>query len=248
MSRSFRAGFALALAAVALPVAPAMATPGGSVTDRVLADAAKYGVDARTLLDREIQTKGMPKMTVGRLLSLADGAQTRSGPAGTPEIQAGTINHFALTSGVDAPAPYSSVTAVSVPATPIPVAVVPATPVTSEMFVPVPNGPAVRISGSGFTGGHIVGGRLAGASTDTGGPDGLWLSGRSNETLISDSAIEFVGRVMAYANGRFCIGTYCFGFGFVSGLGTAAYDSPVALPALPAVPAPSLPGSVVLPS
>lgn len=221
MSRRFRAGIVLALAAVAVPVSPAAAAKP-SVADRVLADAAAHGIDARPLLARTVMVAGR-RMAVAQAVEVLGGARTASGPAGTPEVQINRIAHGAVTYGPGAQPPYHTVLASPTPALPGVSQWAPATPVTHPVDVAVYGGRPMIVRGSGFIGGHTVGGPAISLSTDTSGPNGFWLSGLHEEGSIADTAIDYAGHTTGFGNLVECYGSFCVGMGWIFGNGTAVY-------------------------
>jgi hypothetical protein len=233
-----RAAFGLVVAAVVLPVAPASAA--SDLTESVLAKARAGGVDASPLLARKV-TIGSHTMTVRALLdSVPSAGQRATGPAGTPEVQAGDVLHFAINFGFDVPRVYTVSQSAVVPATPsafVPVAP-PSNPVIGPSVFAEWGGPLVQVKGSGYPVGlHVVGGPLTNASPAEGAPNGdpVWLSGRS-ESFLGDGRIDFTGHAGVLVNDRSCFFGFCIAFGVLVGDGAAVFDADQAVPGTPAIP------------
>lgn len=232
--------FTVALAGAAFFLPTGSAAVAAPVTaDGIVAEAARYGIDARPLLEQRVVV-GARSLTVRDVIDVITSGKARSGPAGTPEIQVGNVIHGAFTAGFGAQRPYTVTQSAVVPATEALIAPVPGTPATSPFAVVSWGGPVVQVKGAGYTGAHVVGGPVFNASTDSGGSDGIWLSGRSTGT-VSDSAIDYTGHAGVLVNQRFCLLGYCAGVGVLIGDGVAIFDSAPLVAGTPKPETPTLP-------
>jgi hypothetical protein len=231
---------ALALAALSACAAPALAA--GTLSDRIRADAARHGVDAGPLLEREVAIGG-ETVTLGEL---ADGvsAGARVADDGPVEANAGDVTHFSFGFGPGVQRPYAVTESNVAPETPfVPLPLLSPAPeaIGSQVFLHY-GGKVKQIEGEYQTGYHRAGGGLTNASTESGSNgDPVTLSGRSAST-VADSSVDFTGTAIVLVNMRTCLFGYCIAAGAFLGDGVALFDnelrnpvdgSPLRTPQLP---------------
>lgn len=235
-----RAAAAL-LTLIALVPLPAPASRA-SLRERVLAEGRSRGVDATSLLERRVRL-GDEQLTVGALLDRFESTHDGLGPAGSGEVQAGVVSHFAFSmGGPEVTVPYRLTRSAYVPESEPVSVTVPATPATTAQLIADFGGPLTQVRGGDWMlGAHVIGGPFGNVSTT--GSAGLpaTTSGRDGGMAVLDRSIDFTGHVGAVLNDRSCVlGVFCVAIGTLLADGVAWYEPQlvpgVPRPATPAVP------------